>query len=432
MDLAIPVIRLAEVIIPKDRQRQEFNPVSLLELKASIRKHGLFNAIQLNADRVTLQSGETRLRVIQDLALEGHAIRYHGLSIPVGWIPYTLIDSVDEATRYEMELDENIRRADLTWQEKARAVEKLHLLRKKQAPGWTQLDTAQEVANREGTPLTAAGYDATRAQISVAAFLDDPEVAGAKDEKAARKIVDKKQEVARRQQLAIALQGKTTTHHELFKGTMQKSIAELEDGTFQCIVTDPPYGINAQAFGSQATTTHEYSDTEEEFKLLMALFAMESYRVCANEAHLYLFCDQRHFAWLQAAFSAAGWDVWPTALIWDKNNTGMLPRPEHGPRRTYETILYAIKGDKKVNAVYGDVLRVSPESDKQHGAQKPEQLYIELLQRSVQPGDKVADFFAGSGTIFPAAEKMSCYAFGCEPVEEYYNVALERLHKLGV
>jgi site-specific DNA-methyltransferase (adenine-specific) len=65
-----------------------------------------------------------------------------------------------------------------------------------------------------------------------------------------------------------------------------------------------------------------------------------------------------------------------------------------------------------------------------HGAQKPVAVYQNLLQRSVVPGDKVADFFAGSGTLLDAAHTMQCYATLCEQNPEYFGMCLRRAETL--
>jgi len=67
----------------------------------------------------------------------------------------------------------------------------------------------------------------------------------------------------------------------------------------------------------------------------------------------------------------------------------------------------------------------------QHGAQKPVALYEDLLKRSVRPGDRVLDTFAGTGTIFAAAHAFKCLATGVEKSDTYYGVCVKRLETLG-
>jgi site-specific DNA-methyltransferase (adenine-specific) len=77
--------------------------------------------------------------------------------------------------------------------------------------------------------------------------------------------------------------------------------------------------------------------------------------------------------------------------------------------------------------VYSDVIRVAAESRKEHAAQKPVSLYVDLLRRSILPGDTVLDPFAGSGTVFPAAKEVACKAIGFELDPASYAIGLGRI-----
>jgi DNA modification methylase len=106
----------------------------------------------------------------------------------------------------------------------------------------------------------------------------------------------------------------------------------------------------------------------------------------------------------------------------------MLPKPDYGPRKTYEAFLFATRGNPKyLKTGAPDVLTFPVKEEISHGAQKPVELYAELIARSVFPGANVLDPFAGSGTIFPAANRTKVTATGFEINPEYYNLALSRI-----
>jgi DNA modification methylase len=65
-----------------------------------------------------------------------------------------------------------------------------------------------------------------------------------------------------------------------------------------------------------------------------------------------------------------------------------------------------------------------------HPAQKPVALYTDLLRRSCNPGDRVLDPFAGTGTIFPAAHSLKIFATGVEKNQSAYGIAVRRLKEL--
>jgi site-specific DNA-methyltransferase (adenine-specific) len=155
-----------------------------------------------------------------------------------------------------------------------------------------------------------------------------------------------------------------------------------------------------------------------------------SFKVAKPEAHAYVFCDIDNYHELKKLMQKAGWYVFRTPFICTKPNSGRVPLPDEGPRRQYETLLYAIKGHKKTTAIYPDVITTTADAGLQHGAQKPVALFENLLQRSVRAGDVVLDCFAGSGTIFPAAHKFKCKAVGIEMSKDYFGIGLQRIADL--
>jgi DNA modification methylase len=109
-----------------------------------------------------------------------------------------------------------------------------------------------------------------------------------------------------------------------------------------------------------------------------------------------------------------------------------LPRGGiHGPRRNYECVLYALRGDKRVNFVANDVIPIPSERGSKTAARKPVELYVELLRRSVLPGNRVLDPCCGSGPVFEAAERLECVATGIEINEALVGVCSQRLMGLG-
>ena len=140
------ITKLSSITIPANRQRREFDPQKLEELKATIELSPARNTqllhppvLRREGDSLILVAGETRLKAISDIFALGGSFLYSGRIFPAeaGEIPYTDLGELSPLEAMEVELDENIRRKDLTWQEHAAAVKALHELR-----------TAQKVAVR--------------------------------------------------------------------------------------------------------------------------------------------------------------------------------------------------------------------------------------------------------------------------------------------
>lgn len=427
------LIPLSQIITADDRQRKSFPEADSNSLRDSILTFGLLHppvVRRIGLNQYLLIAGERRFRAISEIAEIETSFQYDGKAVPPGRIPVTLLGDLDELALREAELHENIIRLDLTWQERSRAIADLANLRKAQAEAdpenhapVTLASIASEIA---GKPVAGSQTTAVSEALIVAKHLDDPDVAKASSVQEAFKVLRKKQDQLHRAKLSAEFLAAPSTHF-LRNGSAFSFLPELGDGKFKVILTDPPYGVGADTFGEQGQG-HNYKDDAEYAELCAKLIAKEGFRVAQPDAHCYMFLDIGNFPKFSVLFALAGWEVWPTPLIWSKLG-GILPRAEVGPRKTYEAILFAWKGKLPVARVADDVLthRLIMRN-KLHGAQKPVSLYIDLLSRSCRPGDEVLDPFAGSGTIFPAANKLQLRATGCERDTDYYHMGMSRMH----
>lgn len=426
-------IPLNKIVVPEHRQRTSMDDGRVKELQDSFRSVGQLQPIcvENQADGTfRLIIGERRFRAKSGMPSD--VIRCGDTGLDPGEIMATFWDELSEIQRYEMELEENIRRVDLSWQDQCQAITRLNSLRQVQAKktgefyGARQLAEEANLAPEAAPPSTKAA--AANVMLTVAKHLDDPEIAGAKSLKEAQKLVDKK---VKRQQLGVLAasferEAAKSCPHRLLRGDCFDLMAAIPDASFDLILSDPPYGIEADKFGDMASTGHKYEDDADIFEKLCWRFPDHCFRLLKSQGHVYIFCDFSRFEDLKVGFEVAGFDVWPRPLIWNKSN-GMLPKPTLGPRYTFECILFANKGQRHVEVIASDVLSVPLVPSPRHGAEKPVGVYRDLMGRSTRPGDTVLDPFCGSGTIFPAATLSKLQATGMEKLEEYANLAASRL-----
>lgn len=432
----------SSIIISEDRQRKEFDADFTMELANTIGLQGLLHAPVMrevpDADgKVTLVlvAGETRIKAIEMLWMTGGKLRYNNTDIPEGQIPYVTLGQLTPLEAEEAELEENLKRKNLTWQESSAAMARLHSLRQKQAIAegriHTVADTAMEVKGRSDGSF----QNNIRKELIVAQHLHNPEVQKAKTTDEAYKIL-KRQETSAANVILAAEVGKTysSSVHTLLNVNCIQYMKEQPGELFDCILTDPPYGMGAQDFGDGGgklvNSEHHYDDSIEAWRALMLEWCPLAYRLAKKQCHAYVFCDQANFPELKVMMESAGWYVFRTMLIAHKPNSGRVPLPTMGPRRQYETILYAIKGQKNVNIIASDVISTTADANLTHGAQKPVALYVDLLRRSTRPGDSVADFFGGSGTMLAAAQELKLISTVTEQSPEYYAMAYKRLKEL--
>jgi DNA modification methylase len=415
------LIPLTAVTI-ENRQRTSIPLSSVIELADSIERDGLLNPITLTPDG-RLVAGERRFRAITLLNEANRSFHFHGTPVPKGQIPYTITHHTTEADLTSVELYENLARESLSWQDEARAKARLHELRRAENPAQTFRQTATEINSAKGTPRVAEGSEisAVSTATELLPYLDRPEVAKAKSAAEGLRVVRK---IRREEAIKNAPQ---STKHTLIEGNFRE--VELPEGYFDCILTDPPYGVNAQDFGDAAAAEHEYQDTFENFLEFLPDLAVVMSRVAKPEAHAYVFCDLWGFPHIQSALELHGWSVWRYPIIWSKGAMGILSVPYVGPRHVYECILYAHRGGRQTLENKLDVVTFAPVTDHVHGAEKPVPLYTDLLARTCLPGETVIDLFAGSGTIFPAANKCGVRATGVELNPEFCKIARGRFEE---
>jgi DNA modification methylase len=423
------LIPIAQVEVAEDRIRRHFDETAIAELAASIAARGLIHApvIRIVGDQYILIAGERRLRALRKLSEDNAIVYYNGEPLPPGIMPYTIPADLPESELYAIELEENIIRRDISWQERVEAQKKLHDLRIVENPTHTITDTAAVIYGANPTPHETFQ---TKLNVLLADHLNDPDVAKAKDEREATAIARRKMEKLLVAELA-ARTDSTSTHHRIYQGSCIDLLPTLPPESVDCMVTDPPYGIGADTFTKQSNAVsgemHHYDDSF--VNAADVVNAIATAACMKPDSHIWMFCDIRRFGAWVAEFEDAGWYVWPHPIIWDKGGVGALMGNANGPRHTYEAILFAQRGNRRISKVFPDVLRVRNEANKDHAAQKPVELYLELINFSCIAGELVLDPCCGSGTIFEAATAAKCKAIGMELNDEQFGNAKLRMMK---
>jgi site-specific DNA-methyltransferase (adenine-specific) len=428
-----------QITILQNRQRKLIDSTSLVELATSIQSIGLIHplVVRREGDLIILVAGERRLKAIQTIWAMGESFTHAAEAIPEGQVPCTNVQDLALLDAMEMELEENIRRQDLSWQEKAEATSQLFELRRLQAEKRGHIPPTPVEFSREAYPDhdPSSARRAVREELIVARHLSDPDVAAAKTRDEGLKIILRKEETARTVALGERV-GRTfsAADHTLLQGDCLKLMPTLPPASFDVILTDPPYGINAQDFndsgGKAHAVGHTYNDSYDNWCSLMVTFSQLAAQVLKPSSHLYIFCDVDNFVELRSILSSAGFRCFRTPFIWVNQNSQRAPWPQSGPHRKWQMLLYAVRGDRPVTKLAPDVLTYPTDPNLNWAAQKPVALYQDLLVRSCRPGDSVLDPFAGSGTIFPAAHPLKIRATGIELSPEAYGIAIQRLGEL--
>lgn len=440
---ALQLVPISSVIIPPDRQRKENKSTEdIADLKKSILKRGLLHAPVVTwagepgNSPCTLIAGERRYLSMSELHVDGLEFYYNGDPVLHGMMPWITLTQMTEEELLEVELDENVLRENLTWQEHAIAQTKLHRLRQAQNPGQTMVETATEIVR--ATAGIQASKDASRIEggrfnlvmaTTVAEHLSNPKVARAKNMRSAyRQIVD-----IQKANLERTLQQITPsrTDHKCLQGDCREVMKTLEKNSFDTIIVDPPYGVDADKM--EQDSKHNYQDDKKYALSVCQEILRYGFHLLKPEGIGFMFCDVEHFTTLRLMAEQQAFSTWRKPIIWHKGKEGHAPWGRNGFAYTYECLLFFIKGQKALVKNPGsDVVYFERTSrfEKLHAAEKPVELLQWLLEISSRPGDRVLDPCCGSGPLFLAAKGLKLSVTGIEVDDTYHAMACGRLLKL--
>lgn len=424
----------------RGRQRRDIAAGPLSELADSIARVGLLHPPVCYPDgpKWVLSVGERRLRAFQHLfKTRPNASLWCGdQTIPSGSIAITeLGDYLDEVGRFEAELDENIHRVDLEWQDRTRALNDLHQMRQRSNPSQTLHETGKELAAKGAAKTAESGARRIRNAQIISEHLHHPTIARARSAEEALGLIYKAQEeravaaLVKRQLLSSTVKPEIEIRH----GDLLTVLPALEAQSYDLIIADPPYGIDAGGAGYRARTVHHhnYSDDPETAKGIARAILTEGFRITKTRANLLMFCDIDYFDWLKMTSANMGWVPFRRPLIWMKSESeGMAPWGAQGPRITTEFIFFATKGQRGLHASPVDVFNVRrvSRSERIHAGEKPVELLKQLISCSTLPGDSVLDPCCGSGSALVAAKELQRQGLGIEKDETYFTTALANVH----
>ena len=274
-------------------------------------------------------------------------------------IPVNMIAEDRPEVLEEIELEENLRREDLTPMEQALAIARLHKMKTKDHPTQTLKDTAGNLATLESKPMTGTHIQRVTNSILVEQMKDDPDVQLAAKTSLAKAAKIAKQKIERifvQTLQGLEHQDDTGIYDPLFKvvhADLFVATKALRPKTVDILFFDPPYGMGADKFGEQSMALgHEYEDSMDAANSIILFLAKQSEFFMKDNGHLLMFCNYENFEHWKAIWKGVGWKVWPRPLIWSKGSTSHAPQPNYGPKYSYECILFARKGDRQVTQNY--------------------------------------------------------------------------------
>ena len=229
----------------------------------------------------------------------------------------------------------------------------------------------------------------------------------------------------------------------ILHGDTLKLVKAFQPGTFDAVITDPPYASGGTKQNERNRTTNQkYSSMSPEKALpdfdgdqkdqrswthWMAEWLYDVRKACKSGAPICLFIDWRQYPSMTDALQWAGW-IWRGTAVWDKTNS----RPQKGRfRQQTEFIIWGSNGpmpiSRPVSCLPG-VFRYGNPQNRVHVTEKPLQLMKDVVQ-ICEPGGRILDPFAGAGTTILAAAQQGYQAVGIEVTDAYFQLGTERVRE---
>jgi site-specific DNA-methyltransferase (adenine-specific) len=421
----IPISEIESI----DRSRTELGDLD--ELVNSFKKYGIIQSLAV----ATKQDGDggTPYRLLAGGRRYAAAIQAGIELVPVKI--YT--EELSEMHMKSIELEENLRRKDLTFIEKCRLTREINDLQvalygrkistSPDAPGHSMRDTADML---NVSPMTVVN------DIKLATAMEqfpDLDWGGCKNQSEALKVLAKFEERVVRADLS-------SRASELMKSSKTKKIIDsyilgdffekvkgVPNNSIDLVEIDPPYGIDLPNMKKEHNSNYGDSYNEVDASIYIKFIGdtlTESYRIMKEDSWLiFWFGPEPWFDIIYSLIKQSGFETRRLCGIWTKNN-GQTKHPDIYLAQAYEMFYYARKGNAVINLDKrgrGNIFDFSPVSptNKIHPTERPVPLMEEILRTFTWEGSRVIVPFAGSGNTLRAAYNLNMFPLGYDLSKEY-------------
>ena len=214
--------------------------------------------------------------------------------------------------------------------------------------------------------------------------------------------------------------------YKLYNGDCLEVMDKLiEEGIkVDCILTDPPYGMNFKSNYRKEKYNKIKNDNNLDF---LEEYFSKCYNLLNNNTHIYCFCSWHNIDKFKIYFEK--YFKLKNIIVWEKNNTSMGDlKGSYAPK--HEFILYGHKGRRLRNGFrYADIIKANRTGNKLHPTQKPVDLLEVFIKQSTDNDEIILDGFMGSGSTGVACMNTSRRFVGVELDENYFNIAKQRIEE---
>jgi ParB-like chromosome segregation protein Spo0J len=401
---------------------------NLEELSESIRQMGLICPICIDKEN-NLIAGFRRLSAWRLLRAK------HGDDYAL--VPTRILTSDEDPVLVEME--ENLRRKQMTWKEKALGIAEYHRRAKHEATrkhaAWLQQNTADlfDIAQSDISVLLRVAKDL---QLHPEKYKDCQSATDAacillKEhmDKSAKRLIDQiAQKVPPSETANLAAPSAVVGIAESQEIKVRRIMSQVHNTDcleylktapiFDHIICDPPYAIDMDPVSSSDRVKSEHAVLPN-IQLLRSFIDLAYHH---TKKFLVMFCDPSHFDFLSSCCKKAGFSVCRWPFVWVKTSRCLNNQAYINMTKTCEFALVArIESALLVQPANAHYIGPSV-ANEIHPFIKPQPLWTHLFQTFVAPGETVLDPFCGCGSSLRAADALGINITGVELNSTHYNL----------
>jgi ParB-like chromosome segregation protein Spo0J len=446
-----------------NREERQRKTIDISDMIESVRQRGILHPVLIKADG-ELIFGERRWTTATFLKMP--------------MTPVRIVENMSAEELQVIELEENIKRKQLPWQEEAAAALRIHNLYLQQNPEWKVADTgrvigwgdkhtpevlaiAEAIADGDKSVAEADTFRAARTILTrrrqrqqdsalnaiasgefilddeqPALFADDP-AADAEPEgiinlgSPANGAPELKPIVPVKPKPAPVIEPPYKIEH----ADMSERLADYTGPKFNMLHMDLPYGVKLNGQANQDSFEGGGYDSNPEIYWNLLGTILDKWPTFMFESsHFMCWISMEFYVDTIALFKEKLADhdlfICATPLIWHKtDNRGIISDAKRRPRNVYEACLFGSTGDRYIvkpgSNVYG---APTAKSTAIHTNEKPIPMLREFMMQFVDEHSRVLDPTCGSGSAIRAAELLKAEsAIGWEFNEDFATRAQDRL-----
>lgn len=458
--IGVEYIAIADVIVG-ERLRKDSTRVraKIEDIAASIKDIGPLQPIILD-DKNNLIDGGCRYEAYKHLGQDE--------------IPFVRRLRVTPAKKFAMEVEANMQRSDLTWQEKVTAIGKTHDMKEKEAEDageqWGQRATGhmlginvasinnaiqiwkclkkgdKEIESCEhlgaAIMLLAERKKKEAVNFRLATSPDVPKPDGTKVTRPVIFVLGRPKDGPVEPPVIANSAPKESNRHIdlssfLFNDDCISWMHRAPKDSVDTIITDIPYGVdlnNMEDIGNidMMRSTHEVADN----LALMPEFLKAAWHILRPNSYLMFFYALQHHEKLRDWGAEVGFSVQDWPLLWLKPHSCKNNAPQCNYTKSFEPVMVMRKGSpvlvKPMTKCHLEVDGMPDKKQQSNPFAKPLEFLTEMVFKpmGLKQGSICLDPFAGEGSILSAALLNGLQPIGIEIDADRFPSLVSRIQRL--